>query len=95
MTQLKSWIENNSTLFYFLAAQALAFGAGGVSILTYMVRLETRVSIMETRGAAYTVERLTGMDERLTILEEHAKSNEDRINRIVDIMTKKLNINPG
>jgi hypothetical protein len=94
MTELKTWVRDNSTLVYFLIAQALAIGTGGVSILTYMVRLETRVSIMETRGAAYTVERLTKVDDRITILEQHVQRNSSQIERIVDIMTKKLNVNP-
>jgi len=94
MTELKSWLRDNSTLVYFLVAQAIAFGTVGVSVITYMVRLETRVSIMETRGAAYTAGRLTTIDERLTKLETTAHGNEQRIDRIVDVMTKRLNINP-
>jgi hypothetical protein len=94
MTELKAWVQENSTLVYFLIAQALAIGTGGVSILTYMVRLETRVSIMETRGAAYTVDRLTKMDDKITVLEQKTETNADSIRRIVDIMTKRLNVNP-
>jgi hypothetical protein len=94
MTELKSWIRDNSTLVYFLIAQAIAIGTVGVSVITYMVRLETRVSIMETRGAAYTAGRLTTIDERLTKLESTSTDNKQRLDRIVDIMTKRLNINP-
>jgi uncharacterized coiled-coil protein SlyX len=90
MTELRTWIQTNSTLVYFLIAQALAIGTAGVSILTYMVRLENRVATMETRGAAYTVERLTKVDDRLTILEQRIAANQDRIERIVDILTKQL-----
>ena len=43
MTELKSWVRENSTLVYFLVAQAIAIGAAGVSIIAYSVRLETRV----------------------------------------------------
>jgi exopolysaccharide biosynthesis protein len=94
MTELKSWLRDNQTLVYFLVAQAIAIGAVGVSVITYMVRLETRVSIMETRGAAYTAGRLTTIDERLTKLESLSVSNKQSIDRIVDVMTKRLNINP-
>ena len=41
MTEVKSWVRENSTLVYFLIAQALAIGAAGVSIMAYSVRLET------------------------------------------------------
>jgi hypothetical protein len=94
MTELKTWVRDNSTLVYFLIAQALAIGAAGASVLAYMVKLETRVSIMETRGAAYTVERLAKMDDRITILQQQTETNRQSIDRIVDVMTKKLNINP-
>jgi hypothetical protein len=94
MSELKKWFNDNSTLVYFLVAQAIAIGAGSISILTYMVRLETRVSIMETRGSAYTVERLTGIEDNITILKQQAANNKESINRIVDVMTKQLHINP-
>lgn len=94
MTELKTWVRDNSTLVYFLIAQALAIGTAGASILAYMVKLETRVSIMETRGAAYTVERLAKIDDRITVLQQQTETNRQSIDRIVDVMTKKLNINP-
>jgi hypothetical protein len=95
MTELKTWVRDNSTLVYFLIAQAIAIGAGGASVLAYMVKLETRVSIMETRGAAYTVERLAKIDDKITILQQQTEANTQRLERIIDVMTKKLNINPG
>ena len=49
--EAKSWIKDNSTLIYFLIAQFIAIGAGAASILAYAVKLETRVHIMEHRGA--------------------------------------------
>jgi len=51
MSELKTWFRANATLVYFLIAQFIAIGAGAASVLAYMVKLETRVSIMETRGA--------------------------------------------
>lgn len=85
----KSWFRENSTLIYFLAAQALAIGAAATSILAYAVRLETRVSIMETRGAEYTVERLSQIDKRITVLEQAVHKDQARLERIVDMLTQQ------
>jgi len=82
--KIRSWFTEHYALVFFLIAQ-------GAAILTYMVRLETRVSIMETRGAAYTVERLNRIDEKITILEEITKQNKERIDNVVEIMTRELN----
>jgi hypothetical protein len=80
----KSWIKENSTLVYFLIAQMIAIGAGAASILAYSVRLETRVHILETRGAAYSVKRMDEMDHKIAVIEEKIDSNEKSIRRIVD-----------
>ena len=90
----KSWIRENSTLIYFLIGQFIAIGAFGASGLAYMVKLETRVSIMETRGAEYTVSRMEEMKLKIHGLEQQIEQNERSINRIVDVMTKKLNVSP-
>ena len=90
MTTARSWFSENQTLVYFLIAQAIAIGAAGVSIIAYSVRLETRVATLETRGSPH----LEKIDARLTVLESQTKSNKDSIERIVDVMTRKLNINP-
>ena len=55
---IKNWVKENSTLVGFLVAQLLAIGALGASGFAYMIKLETRVSIMETRGAEYSVARM-------------------------------------
>lgn len=88
MTELKNWARNNSTLLYFLVAQLVAIMAGAASILAYSVKLETRVNTMETRGAEYTVARMDEMKQRITILEQRVKSNEQSIDRLVDKATK-------
>jgi len=88
MTHLKEWAKDNSGLLYFLVGQFIAIGAGAASILAYSVKLETRVHIMETRGAQYTVARMEAMKERITVLETRIKSNEDRLERLVDRATK-------
>jgi len=90
MSDLKSWISDNSTLVYFLIAQAIAIGAVVISIIAYAVRLETRVNTLEVRGSPH----LGTIDNRLTVLESQTKANKASIDRIVDVMTKRLNINP-
>ena len=77
-------------MVYFLIAQFIAIGAGAASILAYAVKLETRVSIMEDRGAAYTVGRMDEMKLRINSLEQQINDNERSIKRIVDIMTREL-----
>jgi hypothetical protein len=90
----KTWMRQNATLIYFLIAQFIAIGAGAASVLAYMVKLETRVAIMETRGAEYTVLRMEEMKLRISKLEQDIAQNHKSIDRIVEVMTKKLNINP-
>jgi hypothetical protein len=86
----KSWLKENSTLAYFLIGQAIFIGGGVFSLTTYMVRLETRVQILENRGSPH----LTVIDNRLTVLESQTKDNKEAIDRMVGVMIKKLNINP-
>jgi len=92
--EVRSWIKENHTLVYFLIAQFIAAGALAASGLAYAVKLETRVHTMETRGAEYTVARMEEMKLRIAKLEQDIQTNERSIVRIVDIMTKRLNINP-
>jgi len=88
--QLRSWFRENHTLVIFLIAQAIAVGTAAAAILAYSVRLETRVSIMEHRGAEYTVARMDEMKQRITVLEQAIKKNEASIERIVDTLTSGL-----
>jgi hypothetical protein len=81
-------------LIYFLIAQFIAIGAGAASILAYAVKLETRVSIMEERGAAYTVSRMDQMKLQIHGLEQQIENNENSIKRIVDVMTRELGKDP-
>jgi hypothetical protein len=64
--------------------------SGGAWGLSYMVNLENRVATMETRGSPH----LAVVDNRLTVLESQTKENKERLERVVDVMTKRLNINP-
>jgi hypothetical protein len=88
--QLRNWWRDNNTLIVFLGAQALAIMTAGASILAYAVKLETRVSIMETRGAEYTVARMEEMKLKINSLETKIDANNASIERIVEIMTRSL-----
>ena len=90
MTSVRSWFSDNQALVYFLVAQGVAIGAAVLSMTAYMVELEARVNILEVRGSPH----LGVIDNRLTVLEKQTEANKDSINRIVDVMTKRLNINP-
>ena len=90
MVQARSWLKENQTLVYFLVAQAIGAGTVLASLIAYSVRLEARVAILEIRGSPH----LSEVDRRLTVLEATTKENKDRLERVVDIMTKKLNVNP-
>jgi uncharacterized coiled-coil protein SlyX len=90
MTTVRSWAKDNATLIYFLIAQAGVLISGGAWGLTYMVNLESRVATLETRGSPH----LADINNRLTVLEKTTEKNADSISRIVDVMTKKLSINP-
>jgi hypothetical protein len=82
--QTKSWIKENSSLVIFLVAQLLAMGAAAAAIIAYSVKLETRVMIMETRGAEFTVGRMNEMASRITVLEGLIKENKASIDRLVN-----------
>jgi hypothetical protein len=90
MTSVRSWFHENQALVYFLVAQGIAIGAAALSMTAYMVELETRVRTLEVRGSPH----LTVIDARLTVLESQTKDNKETLNRVVDVMTKRLNINP-
>ena len=86
--EVKSWVKENSTLVYFLIAQMIAIGAGAASVLAYMVKLETRVHTMETRGAEYSVARMAKMEERITVIEQKMASNDVIMRRLIDEFVK-------
>jgi hypothetical protein len=81
--QARSWLKENQMLVIGLIGQATIAGI-------YMVNLEARVSTLENRGSPH----LTVIDNRLTVLESLTKENKDRLEKVTDIMTRKLNINP-
>jgi hypothetical protein len=86
----KTWFRENQTLVYFLIAQAIAAATVLVSLIAYSVRLETRVATLEIRGSPH----LNEVGTRLTVLESQTKANKESVDRIVNVMTKHLNVNP-
>ena len=79
----KGWLRENQALVLGLLAQAIVAGI-------YMVNLEARVSTLEIRGSPH----LNVIDNRLTVLESLTKENKERLEKVTDVMTRKLNINP-
>jgi hypothetical protein len=87
----KTWLRDNSTLVYFLIAQAVGIGAAVLSMTAYMVKLEARVNTLETRGSPH----LGVIDNRLTVLESTSNENKRRLDNVISIMTKELHISPA
>jgi hypothetical protein len=90
INKVRSWFSENQTLVYFLIAQAVAIASAGLGFTAYMVRLETRVATLETRGSPH----LSDINTRLTVLEGQTRNNKDSIDRVVDVMTKELHVSP-
>jgi hypothetical protein len=83
MSTVASWFKDNQVLIIGLIGQAIIAGI-------YMVNLEARVNTLEVRGSPHLAE----INNRLTVLEKLTESNKDSLDRIKDVMTRKLNINP-
>jgi predicted RND superfamily exporter protein len=93
--KIKSWLsEHQTALVIFLFGQLMVIGAGAASAFAYMVKLETRVYTMETRGAEYTVARMEAMRLEIAKLQQDIAQNGDSIKRIVDVMTRELGKRP-
>jgi uncharacterized coiled-coil protein SlyX len=90
MTEIKTFLRENSTLAYFLVAQLIFFGGLAFGGYGYMVKLETRVATLETRGSPH----LNVIDNRLTVLESTTAENKARLEKVTDVMTRRLQINP-
>lgn len=75
-TAVTSWIKEN----YFLGGVVIAI----FTVTAYVVKLETRVTTLETRGSPH----LQVIDNRLTVLESLTTTNKESIERIVDKLTK-------
>jgi hypothetical protein len=83
VSNLGGWFKDNQALAMALAAQAIIAGI-------YMVNLEARVSTLEIRGSPH----LSTIDNRLTVLESMTRENKERLEKVTDVMTRRLNINP-
>ena len=92
--QARSWLKENQTLVLFLLAQGGAIAIAGASMLAYFTKLETRVSIMEERGAAYTVSRLDELKLKINSLEGQIKNNQATIDRLVAAFLKDRDARP-
>jgi uncharacterized coiled-coil protein SlyX len=90
MTELRSWLRDNSTLVYFLVAQSLAAAAIAVSMITYSVNLENRVTTLEVRGSPHLAE----INNRLTVTEKETQANAARLDRVIEVMTRELGKKP-
>lgn len=90
MTSVKSWFNENQTLVYFLVAQAIAIGAAVLSVTAYMVKLESRVTTLEVRGSPHLAE----INNRLTVTEKETQGNKERLEKVVEIMTRELGKKP-
>ena len=87
----KSWLKDNATLVYFLIGQGILVVGAGFSLTTYMVNLENRVATLEIRGSPH----LSEINNRLTVLESKTTDNKQRLDHVIDIMTKELHISPS
>ena len=83
MSEIGGWFKENQVLIIGLIGQAIIAGI-------YMVNLEARVSTLEIRGSPH----LSTIDNRLTVLEATTKENKERLEKVTDVMTRRLNINP-
>jgi guanylate kinase len=83
MPELKTWLRENQVVVIGLIGQAII-------ALIYLVNLEARLTILETRGSPHLEEIST----RLTIAEKEIEANNKSIERIKDVMTKDLHIAP-
>ena len=77
--------HENRGLVYFLVAQTIAIATMVISLVSYMVRLGNAVA---TLGGALAP-HLAVIDNRLTVLESLTKANDERIDRVIDVMDEK------
>jgi uncharacterized coiled-coil protein SlyX len=56
----------------------------------YMVKLEARVDTLEVRGSPHLAE----INNRLTVTEKETEANEQRLNRVIEVMTRELGKKP-
>lgn len=79
MTPVASWLKEN----YFLGGLVVAI----FTVTAYVVKLETRVTTLETRGSPH----LVVIDTRLTVLEGKTDANKLTIEQMKEILLRDLN----
>jgi hypothetical protein len=77
-TAVTSWLKEN----YFLGGLVVAI----FTMTAYVVKLETRVATLETRGSPHLAE----INNRLTVLEKQTEANKASLDRVVEIMLREL-----
>jgi hypothetical protein len=87
---IKSWVRENSAVAIFLIAQTIALMSALAYIVNWKADMESRVLTMETRGAAFMVNRMDSFDKRITITEGHIAENTASIDRIKEFMLREF-----
>lgn len=85
--QIKMWVKGHTGLAAFLIGEALTIAAILASLIAYAVRMDTRIGTLEVRGSPH-IERI---EHRITTIEAKTIANENRLDKIVDVMTRELN----
>ena len=80
----KGWFQRNQVLLIALLGQAVIAGI-------YMVNLEARVRTLEVRGSPHLAE----INTRLTVLEGATSDNKARLDKMAEMVTRNLTINPA
>jgi hypothetical protein len=78
--------QGQPALVFFLIAQTIALTSGLAYIVNWKADLESRVHILEIRGSPH----LTVIDNRLTVLESTTAENKQRLQRVIEVMTREL-----
>ena len=87
----KSWLRENCNLLYFLDRSSRSLSAGGAFSLTYL-HGEFRSTGGDTGSAGQPPP--SGDKHEADDAGEVNRAKQTSIDRIVDVMTKKLSINP-
>ena len=86
MSVVRSWAKENQSLIFFLIVQFVAVMGAVFSITVYITTLETRVAILEVRGSPHLAE----INNRLTTTEKETQANKERLDHVIDILTREL-----
>ena len=86
MTELKAWVKANRpwSISFDRPGDRIDQWRGFPLTATWL-SWRTRVHTLETRGSPH----LSTIDNRLTVLESQTSENKDRLERVVEIMTRE------